>query len=337
MNPFQILLDAPIGKAKSRIQIAAIGSYTDDRWGDFSVTPADVSAWQANLVHLPGQQALVDFEHRSEKSPRDSVAAGWLTGLTLEDDGRVMGDVTWTPKGRKAVKAGRYKFVSPAFGEHVNEFGETFPNTLVSVGLTNKPVLHMPAITLSAKEGTWRLLDEEQPKPKKRKKNKPKKMDAQRVQNFAVPGPAPVRTLEQQAADEGKVLLDQAEVRELQQARTDRDSDRFTVAFDNAVRARKVSPGEREGLQRLYQLDAVTTLESLAMRAPILPDAAERGEPAIDWTNDPDLFENRTDEYRAAGFEPASVMLDQRVRQRMRDRNLDYATALTDLMTGNPT
>ena len=109
------------------------------------------------------------------------------------------------------------------------------------------------------------------------------------------------------------------------------------MAFDNAVRARKVSPGERQGLQRLYTLDAVTTLESIAMRQPIMPEGPT-GEPAIEFDPyDPDLFENRTDEYRAAGFEPASVMLDQRVRQRMRDRNLDYATALTDLMTGNPT
>ena len=55
--------------------------------------------------------------------------------------------------GEQALKDGAYRFISPAYGAHVNERGETFENTLVSVALTNKPALTgMPAVVLASEE-----------------------------------------------------------------------------------------------------------------------------------------------------------------------------------------
>ncbi len=356
-----ILLDAPRGHAVSKVQIAKLGSFDGgDRYGPFSITRDDIQQWGESLKLLPGQRALVDLDHSADRSPRRSEAAGWITAVDMQD-GVPTATIEWTKVGKRAIEDGRYLFFSPSYGPWSDESGTEHPNVLVGGALTNRPFLNMPQIRLAQAERVElaeharKLLDtgeadrdEDWKARRKQLKQRARKLDVNpgalgfggkkkaKKKRMDAP-PVPVRTLEQQAADNGLVVLDQAEHYRLQQAAVDRDRDRFTVAFDNAVRARKVSPGERQGLQRLYTLDAVTTLESIAMRQPIMPEGPT-GEPAIEFDPyDPDLFENRTDEYRAAGFEPASVMLDQRVRQRMRDRNLDYATALTDLMTGNPT
>ena len=151
MRPFTALLDAPDALNKP-IQIAELGEFSDSRYGDFSITKDDVADWQKNLSQLPGGEALIDFEHRSERKPRDSRAAGWVSGLQLDGD-KVMADVRWTPDGEKAVKDGTYRFISPAYGSHTNEHGVTFENTLMSVALTNKPALTgMPAVVLASEE-----------------------------------------------------------------------------------------------------------------------------------------------------------------------------------------
>jgi phage I-like protein len=159
MRPFTALLDAPT--SGRRFQIAALGDYNDSRYGEFSITKKDVKDWAKNLSQLPGGEALIDFEHRSEKSPRDSRAAGWITGIELDGD-KVMADARWTPDGEQSIKDGIYRFVSPAYGSHTNEHGVTFENTLMSVALTNKPALTgMPAVVLASEERVSEAAGEE--------------------------------------------------------------------------------------------------------------------------------------------------------------------------------
>ena len=147
---FTVILDAPATAAK-RIQIAKLGSYNDSRYGDFDITAANVDNWSKNLSKLPGGEALIDFEHRSERKPRDSEAAGWISGITLEGE-KVMADARWTPKGESAIKDERYRFLSPVFGPTQVE-GETLDEALPSVALTNKPYLaSMPAVCLASAE-----------------------------------------------------------------------------------------------------------------------------------------------------------------------------------------
>ena len=147
---YQILLDSPDAPAK-RIQIARLGPVKDKRYGDFAITADNVANWQKNLSHLPGQRALIDYEHRSEKRPRNSEAAGWITGIHL-DGNKVMADAEWTDTGAAAIKSKRYLFLSPAYGKHVDEHGKEYDDTLCSVALTNKPVLSLPALTLASEE-----------------------------------------------------------------------------------------------------------------------------------------------------------------------------------------
>lgn len=86
MPDVTFLLDAP-ELPVSEVQIAKLGSYKDPRYGDFEITENDVSAWSKNLAKLPGGKALIDFDHLSDKpSPhRRTEAAGWLTGISLQD------------------------------------------------------------------------------------------------------------------------------------------------------------------------------------------------------------------------------------------------------------
>ena len=87
-----------------------------------------VERWQGEKKKI-----LVDVDHRSELTD-DTQAAGWITGLTLDDEG-LWGEVEWTPKGLELVKGKEYRFTSPAWTLD----GGGNPQTLVSVALTNKP------------------------------------------------------------------------------------------------------------------------------------------------------------------------------------------------------
>jgi phage I-like protein len=315
VTEFQILLDAP--KPGKPIEIARIGTFEDPRYGTFTIDPSTVADWAENARRfLPGGEVLVDRDHASEKRPRNSEAMGWLSNIRVSGD-RVLADARWTKAGRRAVKDGSYRFTSVAYGDMDLEDGRTVKNVLQSCALTNRPALRgLAPITLSA--AARKFVD----KAAKKERRKARELDA--------PQPARQRTLEQQASDRGLVLLDRSELARLQSAAVDRDNDRFDHAFADAVRGHRVTPGEEQHLRRFFQLDQVAALESMALRQRIMPEGPI-GEPAIDWTTDPDILEDRSDDYRAAGFEPASVLLDQRIRRRMRDnRNLDYAAAAAE-------
>lgn len=150
MDGYTVVLDAP-STPKARIQIAQLGDYSDARYGDFSITKNDVEQWKHNLGKLPGGRALIDLDHRADRSPRNTEAAGWITGIDLDGDTPVA-EVEWTPIGKQAIEEQRYLFFSPTYGELKTAQGETLSNVLQGGALTNKPFLDMPALTLASEE-----------------------------------------------------------------------------------------------------------------------------------------------------------------------------------------
>lgn len=157
---YSVLLDAPADLG-TRVQIARLGPVSDPRYGDFEITEDNARNWQRNLSVLPGRRALIDFEHRSERKPRDSEAAGWITGIGL-DGQKVMADVEWTSKGEQAIKDKRYLFVSPAYGKYRDETGAEHDDTLCSTALTNKPALgSLPMLTLASEESLQAALEDD--------------------------------------------------------------------------------------------------------------------------------------------------------------------------------
>lgn len=151
MSDYQLLLDGP-AEATSRLKIAQLGDFKHPRYGDFSVTANDVTAWQKNLSALPGGRALIDIDHRADRSPRNTEAAGWITHIDLSN-GEAIADVEWTPLGRKAIEDRSFLFFSPSFGKFTDEQGTVYENTLHGGALTNKPhFTRMPTISLAAPE-----------------------------------------------------------------------------------------------------------------------------------------------------------------------------------------
>lgn len=160
MTDLRLLLDSP-DEPRSRIQVATLGDFTHGKYGDFSITADDINAWKQNLQHLPGGRALIDLDHRADRSPRNSEAAGWITDLALED-GVPFAEVEWTPVGKQAIQDKRYLFFSPTFGRWENERGDVFENTLTGGALTNKPHLSsMPTVSLAAPERVSKAFEDD--------------------------------------------------------------------------------------------------------------------------------------------------------------------------------
>jgi phage I-like protein len=147
---FTVLLDAP-AEAESTIQIAKLGDFKDARYGEFSITADEVSKWKQNLDLLPGKEALIDFDHLSDKpSPhRRTEAAGWIKDVFLDGDA-AMAKVEWSTAGEAAIREKRFKFFSPSYGKHRDEGGREFDDVLSGGALSNKPFLNMATVQLAS-------------------------------------------------------------------------------------------------------------------------------------------------------------------------------------------
>ncbi len=93
-----------------------------------------------------GKPMPLDWEHATElKAPKGepAPAAGWIVELALREDGSLWGRVEWTPRGALAVTSREYRFISPVF---IFDRATDLIVKLTSVGLTNRPNLHLPAL-----------------------------------------------------------------------------------------------------------------------------------------------------------------------------------------------
>lgn len=370
MSGFSVLLDAP-GEPTGALQLAALGDFQDGRYGDFAITADDVQEWASNLAHLPGQRALIDLDHKADRSPRDSEAAGWITGVRLED-GVPKADVEWTPKGEAAIREKRYLFFSPTYGDFKDETGTIHANTLVGGALTNKPFLtSMPMLTLASEEALQQAVDQDeaatrlldalavkqrdnQPKPQGGGSDSRRAMDAQVLKLLDLPEdtddaklleavtalkakadkepaePVEPKTLEQQAGEAGKVLLDSTQYAELRsdatagrEAAKQLHAEKFDRAFEDALRAGRAVEAQRETKQKFYSLDAEATLKELA-EGPVILNTRPRGQ---SYSLDDDI---------PNGVHPESHQLDQKVRARLKElgKGMDSYIEVYELMQG---
>ena len=127
--PSEIVL-LPAGAVQGRDGRAFVNDRPDDVIAVFAAGGAD----------LP-----VDLEHATElKAPKGEPAPahGWIKRL-INRDGAICAQIEWTEAGAQLVAGKAYRYVSPAF-LHQRDNGRVM--RLLSVGLTNRPNLHIPAL-----------------------------------------------------------------------------------------------------------------------------------------------------------------------------------------------
>jgi phage I-like protein len=151
-------------------------------------------------------------------------------------------------------------------------------------------------------------------------------IEAAKPKAAPVTPPASGKTLEQQAADEGKILLDQAAVTKLMadsaagaEAKRELEQSRFETAFEKALQAGKTIPALKERYEGFYKLDADGTLKLLE-DAPVAVSRGPRGNPV-----DPN------EGVAPDGVHEGHYELEQAVRAHMKEHKMpesEYAKAL---------
>lgn len=107
-----------------------------------------------------GKDIPVDWEHSSEiKAPEGepAPAAGWVSDMEAREGGAVWGRVEWTPRGEESVKNREYRYLSPVI---IYEKVAGRIKGISSVGLTNRPNLHLNALN-SAQQKEEKQMDKE--------------------------------------------------------------------------------------------------------------------------------------------------------------------------------
>lgn len=131
----------PTTDAENRIrkmQILRVGTFSDPRYGKFSITKKMLGEMVENFKHgVRGVVPALDYKHEA-----DDVAAGWFKDLYLVDD-ELWAEIEMTPRGEKVLSDKEFGYVSADFDTDYrdNESGATHGCVLLGAGLTNRPVV----------------------------------------------------------------------------------------------------------------------------------------------------------------------------------------------------
>lgn len=132
------------------IQVAKPGKFSGHVAGAFEMNARTFAEIIHNFSAQKNRAIPIDFEHASEQAPTSgsiptmgAPAQGWITKLELRADGNLWGLCSWGDLAKKYIRAGQYKFLSPAivFGSKDRVTGKTIGARLSSVALTNSPFL----------------------------------------------------------------------------------------------------------------------------------------------------------------------------------------------------
>ena len=160
----QIERGGPLAVHGTAIEDADLSSSAPPQWvmlipaGEFSGRDGRGPFRLANAARvIAATEALglsagvpIDYDHATDFAApkgRPAPAAGWIRELR-ERDGALWGRVEWTPHGAKAITSREYRYISPVF-LYSPDGGVT---RLLRAGLTNNPNLYLTAISARAAE-----------------------------------------------------------------------------------------------------------------------------------------------------------------------------------------
>lgn len=151
---FELSADGDVPTTLELLPPGAVIVGSDGRSWNNSDPDAIVAAMNAMPSDL-----VIDYNHGAElKAPKgeEAPAAGWLHNYRVGDGGRILADVKrWTERALNAIKAGEYRYLSPA----IKFDPQTLQITRIqSVGLVNKPNLNIPALNSQQTETEEHML-----------------------------------------------------------------------------------------------------------------------------------------------------------------------------------
>lgn len=253
------------------IQVLKTGSFTDQRYGDFSVTVEDMATMVANF-HRLNRPVPGDYDH-SFTQGEGSRACGWTRGLEIRG-GELWAEVEFTPTAAAQIRSGEYRFISPEFSfAYMNERGENIGPALMAWALTNRPFLEGMAEVTLAVAGDGRTLwcaesttKERSMDPKELRKRLGLGEDATDEQVLARAGE--LVTLAQPRPD--AVILTHADHQTLvaradagDQAVRELHNQKRDVLLDQAIRDGKIPPAMRPSLALAYDADPAGVTSTL--------------------------------------------------------------------------
>lgn len=135
------------GTTQSWVTITRTGNFTDPRYGNFAITPTQLTQMVENFNNrVLGQDVFLDVAHR----PNDG-AAGKFVRLAVEGS-KLRGLVEWTAFGVTAVHDRGFAYLSAEYHENWldNEKQQPHGCVLLGAGLTTRPVIkHLDPVQLS--------------------------------------------------------------------------------------------------------------------------------------------------------------------------------------------
>jgi phage I-like protein len=221
------------------------------RLDDPTAVIASTTALQMN-AGLP-----IDYDHATDfgaPEGRPAPAAGWIRELEVRG-GAVWGRVEWTARAQSSIVAREYRYVSPVFQFDPKDGVVT---RLLRAGLTNNPNLHLTAIAASRTAAAHNQTKDEQMEFPTQELRELLNLDGDATVADVVAKVRELRAAGDAAASQSTsthahdpahyVAIAEFEraLTELNALKADRARERAAHTVENAIRAGKIVPAQRE-------------------------------------------------------------------------------------------
>ena len=221
------------------------------RLDDPTAVIASTTALQMN-AGLP-----IDYDHATDfgaPEGRPAPAAGWIRELEVRS-GAVWGRVEWTARAQSSIVAREYRYVSPVFQFDPKDGVVT---RLLRAGLTNNPNLHLTAIAASRTAAAHNQTKDEQMEFPTQELRELLNLDGDATVADVVAKVRELRAAGDAAASQSTsthahdpahyVAIAEFEraLTELNALKADRARERAAHTVEDAIRAGKIVPAQRE-------------------------------------------------------------------------------------------
>ncbi len=239
----------------------------------------------------------IDYDHATDfgaPEGRPAPAAGWIRELQVRD-GSVWGRVEWTPRAAASIVAREYRYISPVFQFDPADGTVT---RLLRAGLTNNPTLHLTAIAAaetvaaSEKDSSMEISSRDLCEALGLEPNasRDQALAAARAMRAAVGEHPPTGAANASVAGADPahyVAVAQFEraLTELNALKAERALDRASLIVDDAIRAGKLVPAQRDWAVAYCAADSRGFLNFVAKQPSILGPAGAlplSGEPSAE-------------------------------------------------------